>query len=285
MWCSAPRPLLALVRRSSIGPKLAIAALLLVLVSGVALAVSVSTVRGWDPLRHVLADRIVPYPDRLSWWVDHGLPQGAALRVLARDPHHTDTGALTAGPSARDRQFARYSNWVKNKGARDVCRLAGHAPEVHVLRAVRDARAGPSAPHGHRLLTGRERGPADLHALLLALAGGRGGLRAAVRGRSPAPSRDGTSPGSSRSDSSPSRSRTCSWRGTATRRHPSATRCSATCRPSSGSCSSVSRCSLGRRAEASHASSLKTRAAFSCRNFGQTWSRNGTSGSSAKIRS
>jgi hypothetical protein len=141
---------LAFVRRSSIGPKLAIAALLLVLVGGGALAVSISTVRGWDPLRHVLADRIIPYPDRLNWWVDHGLPQGAALRVLARHPSHTDTGALTAGPSARDRHFARYSNWVKNKGARTyVMWLASHpkyaffepfeTPErVHLRRAVTD---------------------------------------------------------------------------------------------------------------------------------------------------
>ena len=35
----------------------------------------------------------------------------------------------------------------------------------------------------------------------------------------------------------------------------------------------------------SRPSSLKTRAAFSQRNFGHTWSRNGTSGSSAKMRS
>jgi hypothetical protein len=141
---------LALVRRSSIAPKLAIAALLLVLVGGGALAVSVSTVRGWDPLRHVLADRIIPYPDRLDWWVDQGLPQGAALRRLARDPHRTDTGALTAGPSARDRRFARYSNWVKNQGARTyVVWLATHpkytffepfeTPErVHLRRTVTD---------------------------------------------------------------------------------------------------------------------------------------------------
>lgn len=141
---------LALIRRSSIAPKLAIAALLLVLVGGGALAMSISTVRGWDPLRHVLADRIIPYPDRLEWWVDHGLPQGAALRLLAREPHHTDTGALTAGPSARDRRFARYSNWVKNQGARTyVVWLATHpkytlfepfeSPErVHLRRTVTD---------------------------------------------------------------------------------------------------------------------------------------------------
>ncbi len=149
--------LLALVRRASIAPKLAVAALLLVLVGGGALVVSMSTVRGWDPLRHVLADRIIPYPDRLSWWIDHGLPQGAALRELARDPHHTDTGALTAGPSARDRKFTRYSAWVKNQGARTyVVWLATHpsytlfepfeTPErVHLRRTVTDYSPGANA--------------------------------------------------------------------------------------------------------------------------------------------
>lgn len=142
--------LLALARRSALAPRLAIAAVLLVVLAGGALAVSMSTVRGWDPLRHVLADRIVPYPDRLDWWVDHGLSQGAALRKLARDPKRTDTGARTAGPSARDPQFRRYSTWVKNEGARTyVVWLATHpqytlfepfeSPErVHLRRTVTD---------------------------------------------------------------------------------------------------------------------------------------------------
>ncbi len=146
----AATAVLALVRRSPMAPKLVIAAVLVVIVGGGALAVSISTVRGWDPLRHVLADRIIPYPDRLDWWVDHGMPQGPALRRLAQSPGHTDTGARTAGPSARDRQFNRYSQWVKNDGAGTYVEwLATHpsyalfepfeSPErVHLRRTVTD---------------------------------------------------------------------------------------------------------------------------------------------------
>ena len=88
----AAAALLTLVRHAWIAPKLAVVALLVVLVGGAGLAVSMSTVHGWDPLRHVLADRIIPYPDRLDWWIDHGMPQGPALRRLAEDPGRTDTG-------------------------------------------------------------------------------------------------------------------------------------------------------------------------------------------------
>ena len=61
-------------------------------------------------------------------------------------------------------------------GCTHVRRVAGHAPELHVVRAVRVARAGPPAAHGHGLLAGRQRGAAHLDALLLALAG-RGSWR------------------------------------------------------------------------------------------------------------
>ena len=98
----------------------------------------------------MLADRIIPYPDRLDWWIDHGMPQGPALRRLAEDPGRTDTGALAVGPAQRDRQFRQYSLWVKNEGARTYIEwLVTHptytlfepfeSPErVHLRRTVTD---------------------------------------------------------------------------------------------------------------------------------------------------
>jgi hypothetical protein len=73
-------------------------------------------VRGVDPLRHVLADRVIPYPDRLEWWEDRGMPQGGALRRLPEA--RTDTGAPVVAPRARDPQFRRYNDWVRDEGAR-----------------------------------------------------------------------------------------------------------------------------------------------------------------------
>jgi hypothetical protein len=107
---------LALARRRDTAVPIVVAAVALVVLAGAALAVSASTVRGWDPLRHVLSDRILPYPDRLQWWEDRGMPQAAALRRL--DVERSDTGAPVVGPAARDRRFARYSHWVRDEGAR-----------------------------------------------------------------------------------------------------------------------------------------------------------------------
>jgi hypothetical protein len=138
--------LLALARRRVLAARIVVAAVALIVLGGAALAVSASTVRGWDPLRHVLSDRILPYPDRLSWWEDHGMPQAAALRRLAVE--RTDTGAPAVGPAARDRRFGRYSRWVRDEGARTyVVWLATHPsytlfepferPErVHLRRTV-----------------------------------------------------------------------------------------------------------------------------------------------------
>jgi hypothetical protein len=106
----------ALVRHTAGARGLVAAAGALVLFGGVALAVSASTVRGLDPLRHVLSDRVIPYPDRLSWWQDRGMPQTAALQRLP--VKQTDTGAPMVGPAARDRRFATYKHWVREEGAR-----------------------------------------------------------------------------------------------------------------------------------------------------------------------
>jgi hypothetical protein len=135
---------------------LAIAAVAVVVLGGIALAASMSTVRGWDPLRHVMSDRMIPYPDRLSWWEDRGMPQAGALRRL--EVGRTDTGAPVAGPSARDRRFGAYSRWVRDEGARHyVVWLATHPsytlfepferPErVHLRRTV-----GEYSPGAHEL--------------------------------------------------------------------------------------------------------------------------------------
>jgi hypothetical protein len=106
---------LALARRTE-GAKLAVVAVALVVLGGVALAVSASTVRGMDPLRHVLSDRILPYPNRVAWWEDQGMPQAGALRQIPMK--RTDTGARMIAPGARDPRYAAYTRWVRNEGAR-----------------------------------------------------------------------------------------------------------------------------------------------------------------------
>jgi hypothetical protein len=142
-------------KRAVAGPVVATGVALVVL-GGLGLAVSASTVRGVDPLRHVLADRILPYPDRLDWWADRGMPQAAALRRL--EPARTDTGAPVVAPRARDARFRRYTDWVADEGARHyVVWLVTHPaytlfepferPErVHLRRTVADY-----APDAHEL--------------------------------------------------------------------------------------------------------------------------------------
>lgn len=148
--------LVAAARRHERTRMLGVAAVAVVVLGGIALAASMSTVRGFDPLRHVLSDRILPYPDRLTWWEDQGLPQVDALRRLERK--RTDTGAPVVGPAARDRRFARYARWVRDEGATTyMVWLATHPeytllepferPErVHLRRTI-----GEYAPGANRL--------------------------------------------------------------------------------------------------------------------------------------
>ena len=58
-------------------------ALCLLAICGVAEAGSVASGRTDQSLRDVLAVRVFPYPDRVSWFAEHGMPDGQAVDRLA----------------------------------------------------------------------------------------------------------------------------------------------------------------------------------------------------------
>lgn len=78
--------------------------------------------RGLLPVSNVYAARVLPYPDRLDWFVDHGMPQAARLRDLARVARvSTDSGPVIVPAVANDdpdRTLARYHRWLADRGQR-----------------------------------------------------------------------------------------------------------------------------------------------------------------------
>ncbi|MCU1352796.1 MAG: hypothetical protein JWM05_2005 [Acidimicrobiales bacterium] len=92
---------------------------MLVLVAGLAVigaAVTWSASHGHrdaQPVEHVLAARVLPFPDRVHWFADHGMPQADALGALA--PIHAGGRApFTAVPP--DPEYAPWRAWLRAHG-------------------------------------------------------------------------------------------------------------------------------------------------------------------------
>jgi len=62
----------------------------------------------------VLYVRVFPYPARVSWFAEHGMPQSGLVDELARlEARHPTTGAPVVAPDLASKQFAPLGHWVR----------------------------------------------------------------------------------------------------------------------------------------------------------------------------
>jgi hypothetical protein len=69
------------------------------------------------PLEHVFAVRVLPYPDRVDWFADHGMPLADEIAALGPPVHPVPTGPPVVGVP-EDPPFDRWHDWVRTSGQR-----------------------------------------------------------------------------------------------------------------------------------------------------------------------
>jgi hypothetical protein len=101
---------------------LAVTAVGLVAVAAVTMIAADHGGRGVQPLEHVFAVRILPYPDRVDWFADHGMPLADEIEALGPPAPVIPGGPLLKGvPDAKaDRDFAPWHDWVRRSGQRTL---------------------------------------------------------------------------------------------------------------------------------------------------------------------
>ena len=111
-------------------PALIVAAGLVVVVACAATSSLVSH-RGVKNVQNALAVRVFPYPDRIGWFADHGMPQAARLTALAHATSGVDGNAPVVGVDLADPAFEPLARWLRTDAARTyVAWLALHPGTV-----------------------------------------------------------------------------------------------------------------------------------------------------------
>jgi hypothetical protein len=90
----------------------------LVLVVALTAASSMSSHRDVQNVEHALAVRVFPYPERIQWFADHGMPQAKRLTALALGATRSGDQAPVVGIDPADPHFQRLVRWMKEDGAR-----------------------------------------------------------------------------------------------------------------------------------------------------------------------
>lgn len=66
-----------------------------------------------QPLEHVYAARILPYPERVAWFSDHGMPDGPSLGAV---PEAAAVGRAPFTPVAQAPAWDRWRTWLARDG-------------------------------------------------------------------------------------------------------------------------------------------------------------------------
>lgn len=75
--------------------------------------------RGDFPLRNVYQVRVLPYPDRVAWFADHGMPQAEQfLKGGARPPYERHGAAPVTYAADQDPLLNQWSAWLRRDGQR-----------------------------------------------------------------------------------------------------------------------------------------------------------------------
>jgi hypothetical protein len=69
-------------------------------------------------VQNALAVRVFPYPNRIGWFADHGMPQAAAVTALARATASTDGNAPLVAIDLGDPAFRPLARWLRTDAAR-----------------------------------------------------------------------------------------------------------------------------------------------------------------------
>ncbi len=68
------------------------------------------------PLHDVFAVRVLPYPDRVAWFAEHGMPQEDELNEAAPDPDPEREDAPVLGLGRDDERWAGWWDWLESDG-------------------------------------------------------------------------------------------------------------------------------------------------------------------------
>ena len=119
---------IAALRRRTVDSRVLALGIALVLVALTARAGAEHGDRNLLPISNVYAVRVLPFPDRLDWFADHGMPQRARLDALVRSAHlANEPGALVVPAVAnrgRDPLLAPYHQWLRDHGESTLLRYA-----------------------------------------------------------------------------------------------------------------------------------------------------------------
>jgi hypothetical protein len=87
--------------------------------------------RDYVPLTNVYAARILPFPERLEWFADHGMPQVERLRAMARVARGAPAGEVVVVPAlpAERARLRSYLEWVEEHGQRALLHYALTHPD------------------------------------------------------------------------------------------------------------------------------------------------------------
>lgn len=79
--------------------------------------------RNLQPLEHVYAVRVLPYPDRVAWFAERGMPQATELAAI---PKATDPvqGFAPFTPVPKIEQWAPWRAWLEGEGQLALARYA-----------------------------------------------------------------------------------------------------------------------------------------------------------------
>jgi hypothetical protein len=109
----------------------------LLLTAGVAQSAADRGGRELLPVSNVYAARILAFPDRLDWFLDHGMPQATRLRQLSRQARAAGRPVAVIVPAiandARDPTLTRYHEWLVDHGQRLLLEYAITHPRYLVL--------------------------------------------------------------------------------------------------------------------------------------------------------
>jgi hypothetical protein len=110
---------------------------------------SVSSKRSVESVSDVLYVRVFPYPDRVSWFTAHGMPQGVAIDTLARRLPPASGAAPVVGITPTDPAFRPLERWITAHGESTyVLWLVSHPAYLVTEPLVRPERTFNSA-QGH----------------------------------------------------------------------------------------------------------------------------------------
>jgi hypothetical protein len=82
--------------------------------------------------------RVFPYPARVAWFADHGMPQAKQIDQFAETvPSPTNDTAKVVSPDLETPEFARLNTWVNDRGASTYTRWLVEHPWLVVLEPFR----------------------------------------------------------------------------------------------------------------------------------------------------